>query len=313
MVSLQYCNLPEPNVNIRSVLYRNKGDPKSTFVKSTQEVLQRVAEVASDLKKYFPVPEEEAMSGISRVSGYLNLLYHQCIMLATRAFLFMLIEIRAKSADPKTSKVSQMEVPTPINLLLQICVESAKKTSQILESLQRQNLLECFLPFDLESTVSAGLVLTVASLLNPPLIANRKLHLEALSRVLDQMVDRKNLVAVDKKEKIDQLGVLCANLKTTPNSLVNTSISSQMQQNEILEDGVVPGTTGGELDLDPLQQAEQLEESREAWEEGIYEPYKWNSDISPSHLLEAANLLDGGNLMDWVDLPNSSFFFGNVD
>ncbi|CAG8070884.1 unnamed protein product [Penicillium salamii] len=307
-----HVNLSKTFSRIMNVLYRNKGDPKSTFVKSTQEVLQRVAEVASDLKKYFPVPEEEAMSGISRVSGYLNLLYHQCIMLATRAFLFMLIEIRAKSADLKKSKVSQMEVPTPINLLLQICVESAKKTSQILEFLQRQNLLECFLPFDLESTVSASLVLTVASLINPPLIANRKLHLEALSRVLDQMVDQKNLVAADKKEKIDQLGVLCANLKMTPHSLVKTSISSQIPSNEILEDGLIPETAGGELDLHP-QQAEQLEESREAWEEGIYEPYKWNSDISPSHLLEAADLLDGGNLMDWVDLPNSSFFFGNVD
>ncbi|CAG7983721.1 unnamed protein product [Penicillium salamii] len=313
MVILQYFKLPELNINTRLVLYRNKGDLKSTFVKSTQDVLQRVAEVAFDLNKYFPVPEHEAMSGISRVSGYLNLLYHQCIMLATRAFLFMLIEIRAKSTDPKKPQPFQMEVPTPINLLLQICIESATKTSHILESLQQQNLIECFLPFDLESTVSASLVLTVASLLNPPLIANRRLHLEALSRVLDQMVDRKNLVAADKKEKIDQLGVLCANLKMTPHSLVKSSISSQIPPNKMLEDGLIPDTAGGELDLRPLQQAEQLEESREAWEEGIYEPYKWNSDISPSHLLEAADLLDGGNLMDWVDLPNSSFFFGNVD
>lgn len=47
----------------------------------------------------------------------------------------MLVEIRAKGTDPQT------EVPTPIQLLLQICLESAKKTSQILGSLQDQNLL----------------------------------------------------------------------------------------------------------------------------------------------------------------------------
>jgi hypothetical protein len=56
-------------------------------------------------------------------------------MIATRPFLFVLVEIRAKSTDP------QIRVPAPIQLLLQICLESAKKTSQILGSLQEQNLL----------------------------------------------------------------------------------------------------------------------------------------------------------------------------
>lgn len=46
-------------------------------MKSTQEVLQRVADVASELRENFPVPDQGALSGISRVSGYLNLLYHQ--------------------------------------------------------------------------------------------------------------------------------------------------------------------------------------------------------------------------------------------
>ncbi|OQE40346.1 hypothetical protein PENCOP_c006G06829 [Penicillium coprophilum] len=168
--------------HIMNALYRDHGDMRSTFVKSTQEVLQRVADVASDLRKSFPVPEQEAMSGISRVAGYLNLLYHQCIMLTTRPFLLMLVETRAKSTDPRNPTDHQMEVPTPIKLLLQICLESAKKTSQILESLQQQNLLECFLPFDLESAVSAGLVITVASLVSPPLIANRIALLDALFR-----------------------------------------------------------------------------------------------------------------------------------
>lgn len=63
--------------NSTTALYRNAGDMESTFVKSTQEVLQRVAGVASELRENFPVPDQGALSGISRVSGYLNLLYHQ--------------------------------------------------------------------------------------------------------------------------------------------------------------------------------------------------------------------------------------------
>jgi hypothetical protein len=69
--------LSETSPNFTTALYRDKGDLRSTFAKSTQDVLQRVADVASELRENFPVPDQEALSGISRVSGYLNLLYHQ--------------------------------------------------------------------------------------------------------------------------------------------------------------------------------------------------------------------------------------------
>lgn len=74
------CQLAAPfkiSPNSTTALYRDTGNMESTFVKSTQEVLQRVADVACELRENFPVPDQGALSGISRVSGYLNLLYHQ--------------------------------------------------------------------------------------------------------------------------------------------------------------------------------------------------------------------------------------------
>lgn len=59
----------------------------------------------------------------------------QCIMLATRPFLFVLVEMCASSDNP------QVEVPMPVKLLLQISLESAKKSLLILSTLQAQNLL----------------------------------------------------------------------------------------------------------------------------------------------------------------------------
>lgn len=50
---------------------------KAIFVKRTQSVLKGVTYVASELTTYFPVPEDGSVNGISRVSGYLNLLYHE--------------------------------------------------------------------------------------------------------------------------------------------------------------------------------------------------------------------------------------------
>ncbi|CAI7628261.1 unnamed protein product [Penicillium palitans] len=303
---------------IVNALYRDTGDMESTFVKSTQEVLQRVADVASELRENFPVPDQGALSGISRVSGYLNLLYHQCIVLATRPFLFMLVEIRAKGTDPQT------EVPAPIQLLLQICLESAKKTSQILGSLQEQNLLECFLPFDLESTVSAGLVVTMASLVDLPLIANRKSYLDMLLSVLDRMIDHGNLIALDKKSKIHQLESLCVNLKDSPSSsLINTSDPLQLQQSSLQDDTLAAARISRDGRDSYLRQKiyaegqredceEEDEEEEQEQEDLATDAYRWANDISPSQLLEAANMLEGGSLLDWVDLPSSSFLFGFV-
>lgn len=50
---------------------------KAIFVKRTQSVLKGVTDVASELTTYFPVPEDGLVNSISRVSGYLNLRYHE--------------------------------------------------------------------------------------------------------------------------------------------------------------------------------------------------------------------------------------------
>jgi hypothetical protein len=97
------CMLPAPSEtspNSTTALYKDDGDPRSTFVRNTQEVLERVADVSSDLQKYFPVPEQEAMSGISRVSGYLNLLYHQVSFHLTLKMLASNIYISASCLLP---------------------------------------------------------------------------------------------------------------------------------------------------------------------------------------------------------------------
>lgn len=70
-------SLSEADSDIYVAVYRENRHKGSAFVKNTQEVLQRVAKVAPDLHEYFPVPEQDAMDGISRVSGYMNLFYHQ--------------------------------------------------------------------------------------------------------------------------------------------------------------------------------------------------------------------------------------------
>ncbi|KAL4950991.1 Zn(II)2Cys6 transcription factor [Aspergillus filifer] len=262
-------------------LYRDNGHLNSTFVKATQEVLQRVANVASDLRQNFPVADQESLSEISRVSGYLNLLYHQCIMLATRPFMFSLVETRV------TSENVTVAVPKPIQLLLQICLESSKKTVNILSALQDQSLLEWFLPFDLESAVSAGLVITMASLVCPDLINDHTRLLQTLSGLLDEMISKGNLIAEDQKRELNELEGLFSRLNVCPDK-GNISDDTTVETSGLLMTG----------------QKEFLDESelgpQDAW---LIQPEAsaWVRDMTPSQLLEVVDMLNGDNLLDWVD------------
>ncbi|KAL3474891.1 fungal-specific transcription factor domain-containing protein [Aspergillus californicus] len=313
-----------------NALYRENGSLNSTLVKSTQEVLQRVANVASELRRYFPVPETASMSGISRVEGYLNLLYHQCIMLATRPFLFSLVEKTCLTVEVEGPGP---EVPRPIQLLLQICLESARKTVFILSALQDQTLLECFLHFDLESAVSAALVILMASLGCPSLMNNENdienqaqaqgPLLDTVSTLLDQIIAKGNLIAADQKTEITQLESLCSRLKSSK------GVPSYQNQNQNQGQGQGPGQSQGRIlvrpeDITPeslgLDQSGYLERlemennmdrdlnlRRDIGGHGP-ESSDWARDMTPSQLLEVVDLLNGDNLLDWVDFPSALEF-----
>jgi proline utilization trans-activator len=244
-------------------------------------------------------------------------------MLATRPFLFILVEVCANSEG------TQMDVPPPIKLLLQMCLESAKKTLFILSALQDQTLLgtgiisihfnvpltptpECFLPFDLESAVSAGLVITMASLVSPSLIENHMDFLGTLSSVLDQMIDRGNLVAANQKEELSQLESLCARLKASPTQ-ANHSAFSQLQEGTLPETGTTPGPLDHDLNINVARSGLENDNgsnSSETWTGQLPETSERAGDMSPSQLLEAVDMLNGGNLLDWLDLPNGALEFG---
>ncbi|KAL4772344.1 fungal-specific transcription factor domain-containing protein [Aspergillus nidulans var. acristatus] len=257
-----------------NALYRESSDLNSTLVKTTQEILQRLADVALELREYFPVPDQESLSGISRVSGYLNLLYHQCIMLAIRPFLF---------------------VPMPIQLLLQICLESARKTVLILSALHQQTLLEWFLPFDLESTVSACLVVTMAKVVCPSLVDNPAYFTERMFDILDHIIEKGNLIAADQKMELSELGRLCAELRASPamGHYSHFSESHILPETPLLHQREPPSTSGDE-----------------AWT-GLAEAADWARNMTPSQLLEVVDLLNGDDLLNWMEFADASLDVGD--
>ncbi|KAL4925240.1 Zn(II)2Cys6 transcription factor [Aspergillus undulatus] len=296
MIVRIHVKLSQAFSQVVNALYKDTRELNSTLVKTAQEVLQRLAEAASELREHFPVPEQESLSGISRVSGYLNLLYHQCILLATRPFLFGLVEASI------ASECKDRKVPVPIQLLLQICLESTRKIVFILDSLQKQTLLECFLPWDLESAVSAGLVINMASLVCPTLIENHTHLLETLSSILDHIIEKGNLVAADQKTELNELGRICAELKASP-AIAHYPEFSQAQD---------PIDSNVELELNPIMEVVRTDvPSAEATTKELFaghaEASDWARDMTPSQLLEVVDMLNGDVMLDWMEFPSNSF------
>ncbi|OJJ59112.1 hypothetical protein ASPSYDRAFT_89830 [Aspergillus sydowii CBS 593.65] len=294
-----------------NALYKGSENLNSSYVKTTQDVLQRVADVASGLREYFPVPEPESLNGISRVSGYLNLLYHQCIMLAIRPFLFGLVETCVALDNP-----GMTVPPMPIQLLLQVCLESAKKTVFILNSLHDQTLLEWFLPFDLESAVSAGLVVIMATVACPSLIESPESWLDSISTLLDQIIDKGNLIAADQKRELNELQGLCAKLTATPRRSRRPNVSQSYT-------GVQPKPGAIQAPLSPDNTEYMVEtglagdaeaEARDMCPgPGQIDTLDWARDMTPSQLLEVVDMLNGDDLLNWMDIPSGYLGNGDID
>jgi hypothetical protein len=136
-------------------VYGPDGRLNNRFLLSTKSVLASVAGLADELRQLLPIPLDNSTSGISRMSAYIHLLYHQvrtwplivsmlthlpsqCIVLATRPLLFCFLKIRLTS--PESVLESLNSSPTVRNLL-QICADSSLQMINILCNLQSQGLL----------------------------------------------------------------------------------------------------------------------------------------------------------------------------
>lgn len=255
-------------------------------------------------------------------------------MLAIRPFLFGLVETCIALDNPG------MTVPMPIQFLLQVCLESAKKTVFILNSLHDQTLLgvshpyfpisqparltnpiEWFLPFDLESAVSASLVITMATVACPSLVESPEGWLDTISTLLDQIIDKGNLIAADQKRELNELQDLCAKLTAKPRMTRRPNASQSYAGDGVQpKPGVIQapltpdhteymvstGVPGG-VEADARDMCPEPEPGP-----GQIDSLDWARDMTPSQLLEVVDMLNGDDLLNWMDFPSSYLGTGDI-
>lgn len=119
-------------------VYAIDGRLNRNFLVRTKSALAHIARLADELRDAFPLHLDRAVSGVSRISAYLHLLYHQCIVLATRPLLFCFLKIRFESPENCSDALNTSR---SVLKLIQMCMDSSQQIISILYSLQTEGLL----------------------------------------------------------------------------------------------------------------------------------------------------------------------------
>ncbi|KAG5665035.1 hypothetical protein KAF25_008769 [Fusarium avenaceum] len=196
-----HIKLSRLKAKVLDTVYGIDGRLDASFPKNTLSILTELAPLAAELNSSdFKLDNQ---TPVSRVSATLNLCYHQCIVLATRPLLMCLL--RDKLEMGRTGNDSHCEIVEPIKALLRTCFDSANKSLRILTKLQSQDLLELFLPFDLDHAFSAGFILALISAIQPFPDVVGDSYFETITHLLDALIAGGNLPACFRRQELERL------------------------------------------------------------------------------------------------------------
>ncbi|KAL6404324.1 positive activator of transcription [Ilyonectria robusta] len=222
-------------------VYGADGRLNKKFLLSTKDVLSNIATLADELQETFPMQVDQTINGVSRTSGYLHLLYHQCIVLATRPLLFCFLKIRFESP---ASYLDTLNSSQTVWNLIKMCMDSSQQMINILSCLQSQGLLETFLPFDLEPLFVSSLTLLLGPVLNPRLLENESLWRQKSHTIFNEMVGKGNLIAEFRQSELQQLDDMLRRLPAT----TGQSPTPNNPDQEIVDNPVAPGMDDSAVD-----------------------------------------------------------------
>ncbi|OTA61629.1 Zn(II)2Cys6 transcription factor [Hypoxylon sp. EC38] len=274
---------------INRTVYGIDGKLRSKFLRATKSVLADIAGVADELQHTFPLHLDNGITGLSRASANLHLLYHRCIILATRPLLLCFLKLRLESSASSFGKLQSSE---NVRNLIQMCVDSSIRTIVILEHLQTQGLLEVFLPFDLESLAISTVNLLVAPSLDPQMFENGVLWLKQAHSLFDEMITAGNQVAVFRKTELQNIddmlrGIQEVHRQPEVHSIDTTRPQGSSFEYEPLSANPLASITANMVSHIPVQENGAL------YENGIGDP------LTSAQVMDMANSIDTGDA-EWM-------------
>ncbi|UNI17497.1 hypothetical protein JDV02_003837 [Purpureocillium takamizusanense] len=188
-------------------IYKTEQTQLGEFLEATRSILHSMVAHAREMERTTYINFQSSVDAISKEARHITLLYHQCVIVATRPLLLSVLKERLEKIDRgEEDWRSFIETTQP---LISTGIKSAVMTLQILST--DDGLLELFLPFDLEFAYAAAVHLAMANALFPNLDDGPTSSQEAHA-ILDEMVFKGNRVAAMRKSELAHLETLFGEL-----------------------------------------------------------------------------------------------------
>ncbi|KAL3463538.1 fungal-specific transcription factor domain-containing protein [Aspergillus heterothallicus] len=191
--------------SILTSIYKNAKTELGTFLERTRAILQTMASHAREIEDIVHSKNPSSIETMPKGTRYITLLYHQCVVVATRPLLLSVLKERLERLGQREDDWQSFLAPTKV--LISTGIKSAIKTLQILTD--ENSLLETFLPFEMEVTYGAALHLTMANTLFPHAVEGQgpDFSKDAHS-ILDEMISKGNKLAAARKTELTHLEYL---------------------------------------------------------------------------------------------------------
>nr|POF01397.1 putative transcriptional regulatory protein c3c7.04 [Quercus suber] len=167
------------NVHVK-LFYRQNNNSGNKFLENVKQALRTLADANDERITTFPIDLNTSAGGICRLSAYLQLFHHQCLILSTRPLLFSFWQKRLEICKPL--RVSSAH---GVRSLLRVCIRSAQQSLSILNVLQQQCLL----------------------VVDPSLLQQESPWQQIVQDILDEMARRGNMIAASHQRELAQLQV----------------------------------------------------------------------------------------------------------
>ncbi|KAK7228238.1 hypothetical protein V2G26_000408 [Clonostachys chloroleuca] len=210
---------------INKGVYGTDGRLNKRFLIKTKEVLSGIADLTDELQQKFPMQANGPFSTISRTSGYLHLLYHQCIILATRPLLFCFMKIQFESPDTYLESLNSSQT---VRSLIKMCIDSSQQCIKLLDCLLSQGLLASFLTIDLDPLFASSLNLLIGPAIDYCWMSETTIWRERAYAILNEMIGRGNRIAKYRLAELEQLADMLSHLpqESSPQTYVGSDLEA---------------------------------------------------------------------------------------
>ncbi|KAB8256879.1 fungal-specific transcription factor domain-containing protein [Aspergillus pseudonomiae] len=265
---------------ILTTVYGVDNASNGALIRDIQSILHALADLSQDITEFLDSSFHGTVGRGSKMAVRLMLAQHHCVVLTTRPLVMCALNMHIDSAERQSSR--SICLSPPVASLLQCCADSAQTILQTLRSLADDDLMDAFLPFQVEHASSSAFVLYLIRSIAPSLIANES-WCDNLDCVIEKLISKGNPAAPLRKLELKHLDLMLTPL--TPRSATHAMLpmtSDEIQDNNDDTYALDQVDIGDEVEWDLLALSHSV-------------------SLPPRELLDLADQLDVDSIIQSMD------------